>query len=587
MADSTAYRIFIDAKLVYSANCKLNRNDSLVLEVPVNGRTIRLEADQVAHYPADSKPSVTLEGCGSSTQQMASKGYVDQLPQDDVEPEIAISCMPILDSYDPNDKASSPAGVTASKIIRKDDELTYTIRFQNTGPDVAYTVVIEDELSEYLDLATLRMGASSHPCSWKISGEGKAKLTWTFNKINLPDSTSNEPASHGFVQFSIAQKKDNPLGSTIANQAYITFDYNSPIVTNLVFQTVGELPEKAGERIAVTICDGTMPDQAYAGENKQLLDIPTVQLKAIIPVKGFGRWKLVSGAGKLASPMDPNTIITDVGIGKNVFEWSVYLCNQQSSSQVTIERIVIPSPPKVTDPAPYCQNDFINPVTATGENIKWYADSGLTKLLANGSSYQPQNIKTDTLYATQELHGYQSSARMVIIRINPVPAAPQVPATVYYCKADKSIILAAEGENIEWYADKQLSNRIGTGSPFTTMLTQDTTLYAIQRLDGCASYASTVTLKAGIFAPKDVYIANVITPNGDNKNESFMAPDLSADSCLGEFQSIQIYNRYGKKIYESRDKNFSWNGSGVSSGVYFYVLTYSAYTYSGMVSVLY
>jgi gliding motility-associated-like protein len=120
-----------------------------------------------------------------------------------------------------------------------------------------------------------------------------------------------------------------------------------------------------------------------------------------------------------------------------------------------------------------------------------------------------------------------------------------------------------------------------------TTLVQDTTLYAIQRIDGCHSAASAVALKAGTFTPKEVYVANIITPNGDNKNESFMAPDVTPDRCLGQFQSIQIFNRYGKRIFESRNAGFSWNGSGASAGVYYYVLTYSGFTYSGTLSVLY
>jgi gliding motility-associated-like protein len=351
-------------------------------------------------------------------------------------------------------------------------------------------------------------------------------------------------------------------------------------------QTVGEIPA-ATERIAVNICDGSIPDQAQAGENIQIQDQSSIQLKAITPAKGEGRWKLMSGAGKLANPFDPNTLVTDLGVGKNVFEWSVYLCDQKTNSLVTIERIVIPPPPLAINPSPYCQNDFINPVTATGENIKWYADIQLSQLLATGKSYQPQITKTDTFYVTQELNGYRSSAQMVILQIKSRPAAPQVPAVLYYCKSDKSINITAEGENIEWYTDEHLSNKIGNGSAFIITLSQDTTLYAIQRLNDCLSQISAVALKAGLFAPKHVYIPNVITPNGDDKNEAFEAPDIDSNSCLGQFQVVQIYNRYGKKIFESRNQNFSWNGAGTSPGVYYYVLTYTSYTYSGSISVLF
>jgi hypothetical protein len=289
------------------------------------------------------------------------------------------------------------------------------------------------------------------------------------------------------------------------------------------------------------------------GKIIKIQDQASIQLYASVPAKGYGRWTLISGAGKMANPLDPQTLVTDLGIGKNVFEWSVYLCDQQTRSRVTIEHIVIPSPPTAINSAPYCRNTPIDPLLATGESIEWFADKNLLQLLTTDNTYQPNITRTDTFYVTQTVHGYRSSARMVIVSIIPLPAAPKVPALVFYCKADKSVSISAEGENIEWYSDKLLSRKLGNGSTFITSLAQDTTLYAIQRVNGCAGEASTVALKAGNYAPKKVYIPNVITPNGDDKNEFFMAPDLEPDSCLGKFQSVQIYNRYGKKIFESSD----------------------------------
>jgi len=56
----------------------------------------------------------------------------------------------------------------------------------------------------------------------------------------LPDSNVNEPASNGFIKFNIEQKRDNPIGTHIMNEAAIYFDFNEPIITNTVFHTVSE-----------------------------------------------------------------------------------------------------------------------------------------------------------------------------------------------------------------------------------------------------------------------------------------------------------------------------------------------------------
>ena len=56
----------------------------------------------------------------------------------------------------------------------------------------------------------------------------------------LPDSNVNEPASHGFVKFTVSQQPGNPMGTVINNQAAIYFDFNDPIFTNIYSHTVGD-----------------------------------------------------------------------------------------------------------------------------------------------------------------------------------------------------------------------------------------------------------------------------------------------------------------------------------------------------------
>lgn len=65
-------------------------------------------------------------------------------------------------------------------------------------------------------------------------------LKFRFPDIMLPDSDISEPASHGFIQFSVSQKADNPLGTVIENTAGIYFDFNEPVITNTVKHEVGE-----------------------------------------------------------------------------------------------------------------------------------------------------------------------------------------------------------------------------------------------------------------------------------------------------------------------------------------------------------
>lgn len=141
-------------------------------------------------------------------------------------------------AFDPNDKTALPFGEGALLAIPNDTTITYLIRFQNTGTDTAFQVIIKDTLSHGLDISTFRPGPGSHDYEWEISDE--RILRFTFENILLPDSTTNEIASRGFVSFEI--KPQTPLlpGTIIENTGYIYFDFNAPIKTNTVYRTIAK-----------------------------------------------------------------------------------------------------------------------------------------------------------------------------------------------------------------------------------------------------------------------------------------------------------------------------------------------------------
>ncbi len=136
----------------------------------------------------------------------------------------------LLCSYDPNDKQVDPQG-----SYFNDTSFVYTIRFQNTGNYPAQHVVITDTLSNNLDLSTFDFLMASHPVS-EVIRDGNV-VNFKFYYIYLPDSLSNEPESHGFVQFRINSKAGLAEGATIENTAHIYFDENPAIVTNTTENT--------------------------------------------------------------------------------------------------------------------------------------------------------------------------------------------------------------------------------------------------------------------------------------------------------------------------------------------------------------
>ncbi len=154
--------------------------------------------------------------------------------------QLAQDCYPLSQvvtcAYDPNDKSVQPPGVGTFAYTLRNEELTYLIRFQNTGNDTAFTVVLLDTLDPGLDRTSFHVTNMTHPVQTSMTAEGV--LQFRFENILLPDSNIDEPGSHGFVEYRIRPRSDLTEGSVIENRANIYFDLNAPIVTNTTSNTM-------------------------------------------------------------------------------------------------------------------------------------------------------------------------------------------------------------------------------------------------------------------------------------------------------------------------------------------------------------
>ncbi|HLG35114.1 MAG TPA: T9SS type A sorting domain-containing protein, partial [Bacteroidia bacterium] len=168
----------------------------------------------------------------------------------DINPanNIETICRPISNSCDPNEKHVSPNGDVISGSW-----LTYTIFFQNTGNDTAYSVFILDTMDANLDMNTFQPIAASHSYYTYIQ-DGNA-VKFDFPNIMLVDSNANEPLSHGWVSYRIKSNTGLSNGTNLNNTAYIYFDFNSAVITNTTVTvidngvSVGEINSATGTMI--------------------------------------------------------------------------------------------------------------------------------------------------------------------------------------------------------------------------------------------------------------------------------------------------------------------------------------------------
>ncbi|MFK7808722.1 MAG: T9SS type A sorting domain-containing protein, partial [Saprospiraceae bacterium] len=217
--------------------------ESIEFPRAANGSTYRIFANQTPDHPGDSRPTTAIEGCVAGGGSF-STGFVNQFSEDDYDHFLSVDCQENTNASSPNESRGYPKGynsVTDSQTkneISKCIDLKYIHRFQNTGPDTAIRVVIQDTLSRFLDPASVRPGASSHDYVMEVYACGI--LRFTFDNIFLPGSSTDPQASQVFVKYRVSQRPNNPAGAIVDNSAAIYFDYQAPIKTDSIYHTIAD-----------------------------------------------------------------------------------------------------------------------------------------------------------------------------------------------------------------------------------------------------------------------------------------------------------------------------------------------------------
>ncbi len=95
--------------------------------------------------------------------------------------------------------------------------------------------------------------------------------------------------------------------------------------------------------------------------------------------------------------------------------------------------------------------------------------------------------------------------------------------------------------------------------------------YVLTATGRCGQVSDTINIESCLC---EMEFPNVFTPNGDGINDAF-AP---LEKCSVEQFLISVYNRWGLKVFESKDIDKLWDGSfknrSCSSGVYFWEAQY-------------
>jgi uncharacterized repeat protein (TIGR01451 family) len=228
----------------------------------------------------------------------------------------------VVGSFDPNDKAVSPSGEGDEGIVAHNTSaLSYRIRFQNTGTAPARTVIVRDIIDNNIDINSIVVSEASHSHRFKIVGN---EMEITFDNINLADSFSNEPASHGYFMYTAKVKSGLPIETKIYNTARIYFDFNAPVVTNTVVTTLGKVSgiKEAKEQLLFNLVPNpTNSGFVVKGEWNETIKVSLIDALGVVIKQ---------------TTVAPNALINveDIATG-------IYIVKVETASKTGVQRLVV------------------------------------------------------------------------------------------------------------------------------------------------------------------------------------------------------------------------------------------------------
>ncbi|MEP6674767.1 MAG: T9SS type B sorting domain-containing protein [Ferruginibacter sp.] len=168
--------------------------------------------------------------------------------------------------------------------------------------------------------------------------------------------------------------------------------------------------------------------------------------------------------------------------------------------------------------------------------------STLNKSICAGQSYNGHTTAGNYVDTLTTVSGCDSIVA-VQLTVLPKPAP--------YLGADTSI---CNGQSIQLYPGQFNSYTWQDGSAQSNFTVKQAGAYSVTVTNGCGSANAAIVINEGICG---IYFPGAFTPNHDGKNDLFKI--LGAQNINN--YSLEIYNRYGEKIFETNDPATGWDGT--------------------------
>ena len=265
-----------------------------------------------------------------------------------------------------------------------------------------------------------------------------------------------------------------------------------------------------------------------------------------------------------ATGLDNVNIATPVATVKETTEYTVEISNNAGCKVTEKVKLAVERKADFIDmpDTEVCQGATVTlTVSGNAPKYKWHATTGLEETIGKSVTVKPTQTTTYVIEGMYE-DGCRP-LREITVKVDQSYAPDfEVVQSGGACNEPFSYSLTnktGKAQRYEW--------NMGTGNPMTDPEVKNyiyevpgeyTITLTAYNTAGCS-----LTASKKISAEPAFTLSNVITPNGDGKNDFFIVPVASS--------SLEVFNRWGKSIFKTTDYKNDW-GKGIANGTYLYVV---------------
>ncbi len=215
-------------------------------------------------------------------------------------------------------------------------------------------------------------------------------------------------------------------------------------------------------------------------------------------------------------------------------------------------------------------------LTATGAtDYSWSPATALTTTNTASTTANPTTTITYTVTGTSECTTGPVSDSVTVTVLTALPLNVSAGEDMEICGTTYPLM----GTSTGGYASNSYLWTIASGSTVDSIHTptspmasvvpteEGLNIYQFMVTDFCGDTASDY-VAVNVIMDCKLTIPNIFTPNGDGKNDVFLISGIGMVTY-----SATIYDRWGKKVFESTDIKQSWDGKGADDGTYYYIIT--------------